>query len=245
MDSTLSCNNEDAKSTGKVKPLDRFVGKQLRKERRKRRMTLVDASKVLGVSYQQLQKYEQARSRVAVSTLCQLSELYEFRIESFFEEIQKEADLYNKNGTFNKDPRASVLVVESNPADEIVTREALRCAGDLNILCVHDGCQALDVLKYRTLCPEFSKPNVVFLDIYIPKKDGIEVLRELKRDESTKDIPIVVVTDNISSELASKMYKLGAAGYIVKTADRNSFNEHVQNCIRYWTKTVITPNIRM
>ena len=249
MSASLSFSSDEAKCIGRLKPMDKFVGMQLRKERRKRRMTLVDASKSLGVSYQQLQKYEQARSRVTVSTLCQLSELYEFRIENFFEEIKREVDLFDRRQgrtrNFNEDARACVLVVESNPADEAITRDALRCSGDLNVLCVHDGCQALDVLKYKTLCPSFPKPNVVFLDVYIPKKDGVSVLKELKRDESTKDIPVVIVTDNVSSELATKMYKLGASGYILKTPDRSVFNERVLDCIRYWTKAVVSPQVRL
>ena len=240
----------DGDSASRLKPVDKFIGMQLRRERKKRRMSLADASEFLGVSYQQLQKYEQARSRVAVSTLCKLSELYEFGMSRFFEEVEREVNLFEKkreggNGVV-EDARTSVLVVESNPADEILIQDALRCACDfLNVLCVHDGCQVLDVLKYKTLCPDFPKPAVVFLDMYIPKMDGVAVLKELKRDESTKGIPVVVLSDNVSSDLATKMYKLGAAGYIAKTTDRSSFNEIVSNCIKYWTKTVVVPKTRL
>ncbi len=229
----------------RLKPVDEFVGMQLRKERRKRHMSLVDVSASLGVSYQQLQKYERAQSRVAVSTLYRLAELYEFKMEHFFEAISQEVALRNRDGAplgdVGEDSQIGVLVAEANPADEKMTRSALSNIDKLDVLCVHDGCQILDVLKYKTLCPHFPKPSIVFLDIYIPKRDGISVLKELKREENTKDIPVIVTTDNISDELVSRAYKLGAAGYILKTPDYNAFKESIVNCVKYWTETVIVP----
>ena len=234
-------------SPGKVGPIDRFIGFQLRKHRQKRNMTLHDVSDALGISYQQVQKYEQAISRVSASTLYKLTKLYEIDIGNFFEEVDSEASLYRKRqnklaGAFRKNAGISVLIVEPDPEDEQIVRNILNEIPNLNILCVHDGIQALNVLKYKTLCSDFPKPNLVFLDIYIPKRDGISVLKELKREESTRDIPIVIITNNISAELQAKAYKFGAQGYIIKSPEMDSFKNKILYCVKYWTEIVVAPN---
>ncbi len=236
-------------TSGKIGPVDRFIGNQLRKQRQRRNMTLNDVSNIIGISYQQIQKYEQALSRVAASTLYRLTKLYEIDIGNFFEEVGSEASLYRERqsklaGAFRKESGLNILIVEANPEDELITRNALKDIANLNILCVHDGIQALNVLKYKTLCQEFPKPDLVFLDIYIPKRDGLSVLKELKREESTQDIPIVIITNSINPEMATKAYKFGAAGYVVKSTDTEAFKENILECIKYWTQTVVIPNHR-
>ena len=234
---------------GKTGSIDKFIGFQLRKHRQKRNMTLHDVSNTLGISYQQIQKYEQAVSRVSASTLYRLTKLYEIDIGNFFEEVGTEASLYRKRqsklaGAFRKEAGLNMLIVEPNPEDEQIIRSILKEVENLNVLCVHDGIQALNVLKYKTLCPDFPKPNLVFLDIYIPKRDGMSVLKELKREDSTKDIPIIIITNNISPELTAKAYKLGAAGYIVKSSESDTLKNNVLSCIKYWTETVVAPSQR-
>ncbi|MDR0942458.1 MAG: hypothetical protein LBM19_02495, partial [Holosporales bacterium] len=64
-------------------------------------------------------------------------------------------------------------MIEDNPGDEAVARKALSGFKNLNILCVHDASQTMDVLRYKTLCGDFPKPDLIFLDIYLPKGDGL------------------------------------------------------------------------
>ena len=84
--------------------------------------------------------------------------------------------------------------------------------------------------------------DIIFLDIFIPKRDGMSVLREIKRDKDIQDIPVIILTNNISQELMSKAYKLGASGYICKSFDFASFKENITDCIKYWTKAVTLPS---
>ncbi len=102
--------------------------------------------------------------------------------------------------------------------------------------------QALDVLKYKTLCNDFPMANIIFLDIFLPKRDGLSVLKEIKRDKELQDIPVIVLTNNVSQELMNKSYRLGASGYICKSFDFEIFKESITDCIKYWTKTVNLPN---
>ena len=226
--------------------IDKSIGRQLREKRLKRGMTLADVSIKLGVSYQQIQKYEQATTKISAATLYKLAELYEVNIEKFFEKINSETSVYEGQKKLvtgsGGDVGINLLMVEDNPGDEAITRRALKDFDNLNILCVHDGSQALEVLRYKTLCSDFPKPDIIFLDIFIPKRDGLSVLKELKRDMETQDIPIVIITNNISQDLMTKAYRLGAAGYICKSFDFVSFKENIVDCIKYWTKSVVRPS---
>lgn len=239
----LGDNTKNARLT----PIDKFIGMQLRKERKKRKMSLTDVSEGVGISYQQLQKYEQAKSRVTVSMLYKLVELYGIEIGNFFLDVGTEFSSHSGQREVNCGTEMkgiNVLVVEPDPADEILTRKAMECIENLNVLFVHDGMQALEVLKYKTLCPNFPIPNVVLMDLFIPKRDGISVLKELKRDDCTKGIPVVMLTNVIDSELVTRAYKFGASGYILKTQNQDAFKESIADCIKYWTKTVIALTTR-
>ena len=219
--------------------IDQYIGRQLREIRKKRGMTLSEVSSKVGISYQQIQKYEQANTKVSASTLYKFAKLYAVDIEKFFEGIKE----YNKNSVQDtKSLKINILIVEDNPGDEVIIRHTLTDFNNLNILCVHDGMQALDVLKYKTLCNDFPLANIIFLDIFIPKRDGLSILKEIKRDKEIQDIPVIILTNNISQELMNKAYKLGASGYICKSFDFEVFKESITDCIKYWTKTVNLPN---
>ena len=221
--------------------IDKVIGRHLREKRLKRGMTLISVSDKLGISYQQVQKYEQAASRISAATLFRIAVLYEVGVDKFFEDIYSACTDCSESTETSQDDEVSILIVESDPGDVAVTRRALQEFDGINILCVHDGMQALDVLKYKRLCPDFPKPSVVLSDVFIPKRDGLSVLQELKRDRGTRDIPVVFVTDNISPELISQAYQLGAAGYICRSFDFPAFKENIVDCIRYWTKAVSLP----
>lgn len=243
-------NNEslDKKESSalKIKNLDRFVGGQLRRERKRRNMTLHETADAMGISYQQIQKYEHGISRVSAATLYRLTEIYKIDIGNFFKEIIFEASLFRQKGM--NIPEGGVaaiginlILAEANPVDELITRNALKEIENLNLLCLHDGMQILDVLKYKTLCTDFPKPHLILLDINTPKRDGISVLKELKQDDKTRDIPVVIITNNANPELTNKAYKHGAVGYILKSPIFSTFKENILNCVQYLTKTVIVP----
>ena len=238
--------NDIAEINNGANQIDKFIGLQLRKERKRRRLSLMDVSESVGVSYQQLQKYEQAKSRLTVSMLYRLVRLYGLDFGHFFEAVMLEVMAHSDSRIIDcmeGSKRINVLVVEPDPSEEVNTRGILKEVSDLNALFVHDGKQVLDVLKYKTLCPNFPKPNVVFMDVFIPKLDGIDVLKELKRDERTRDIPVVMLTNVVDDELTLQAYKHGASGYIIKERDKQLFRDNIVSCINYWTRTIIKPVI--
>lgn len=218
--------------------IDKHIGHQLRKIRKKRGLTLLAVSSKVGISYQQIQKYELADTKISASTLYKLAKLYDVDIKSFFEGIKE----HSKNSSQDIKPlKINLLIVEDNPGDEVIIRQTLTGFNNLNILCVHDGLQALNVLKYKTLCNDFPLADIIFLDIFIPKRDGLSILKEIKRDKELQDIPVIILTNITSEELMNKAYKLGASGYICKSFDFEIFKESITDCIKYWTKTVVLP----
>lgn len=223
--------------------IDEYIANQLREKRLKRGMNLKEAASKIGVCFQQIQKYEKCQSKISAVNLYKLAKLYEIGIEKFFEGfVDNNGEEFNSKENVSTSLTVNLLIVEDNPADEALIKRALQNFSNLNIICVHDGKQVFDVLKYKTLYADFPKPNIIFLDIFMPKRDGLSVLKEIKRDEELRDIPVIIFTNNISEEITNKAYKLGASGYIAKSFDFTSFEEDIKECIKYWTKIVNLPN---
>ena len=131
-----------------------------------------------------------------------------------------------------------ILLVEDNPADAELTIRALKKRDLANhLIHVTDGQAALDFL-FGTGAHEGRdvqhQPKVVLLDLKLPKVDGIEVLRQLRVNERTKLLPIVVLTSSREDQDVSATYKLVANSYIVKPVDFEKFSEAVSNLGLYW-----------
>ena len=131
-----------------------------------------------------------------------------------------------------------VLLVEDNPHDLELALHALRKHRIANsIHAVTDGEAALDFLFARGQYARRSvshQPRVVFLDLKLPKVDGIDVLRQLKSDERTRKIPIVIVTSSAEERDRVRSYDLGANSYVVKPIDFDSFTKTMADLGFYW-----------
>jgi CheY-like chemotaxis protein len=227
-----------------IAAIEKIIGRNIREKRTKRGLTLSDVATTLKCSYQQVQKYESAKTRVTAATLYKLSSLYNVEIEKFFEGVA-EIDIGSDNtdilNSRSGNERMSLMIVEDDPGDEVIIRNALE-GFNLNVLCAHDGVQTMAVLRYKTLCRDFPRPDLILLDVYLPGGDGLSVLKDLKRDREIQDIPVVIVSNSINPEMMSTAYKSGAAGYICKSFDFNAFKESITNCLRYWTESVVLPS---
>ena len=125
---------------------------------------------------------------------------------------------------------ADILLVEDNPNDAELTQRALKKAnvgGRLAI--VRDGAEALDYLL-----SDRPKPKVIFLDLKLPKIDGLEVLRRIRAEESTKLQPIVVLTSSKEDEDVVRSYSLGANAYVVKPVQFEDFRKAVSTLGAFW-----------
>lgn len=135
-----------------------------------------------------------------------------------------------------------ILLVEDNPGDVRLTREALKDMKLKNTLyVVPDGVEALAFLRREGQYADKPRPDIILLDLNLPRKDGREVLEEIKQDDELKRIPVVVLTtsDDESDILAS--YNLHANCYITKPVDMHRFISIVQNIENFWFSIVKLP----
>ena len=123
-----------------------------------------------------------------------------------------------------------ILLVEDDPDDEALTRRALEKNKVRNELVVaHDGQEALDYLRDASRLPE-----LVLLDLKLPKIDGLEVLRRLRADERTRLLPVVVLTSSNEERDVATSYALGANSYVRKPVDFKEFTEAARQLGLYW-----------
>lgn len=143
----------------------------------------------------------------------------------------------------NNDKR--ILLVEDNPNDELLTIRAFKKSNVLNTIdVVRDGQEALDYLFCEG---EFSNrdteanPQIILLDINLPKIDGLEVLRQLRANEHTSLIPVIVMTTSDEQNDLITSYKLGANSYIRKPVELNNFMEAIKQLGVYWLVLNVQP----
>jgi two-component system, response regulator len=131
-----------------------------------------------------------------------------------------------------------ILLVEDNPDDEALTLRALRKANVRNeVIVAHDGVEALDLLLGRSDPPGSDTallPQVVLLDLKLPRIDGLEVLRRLRADERTRFLPVVILTSSNEEEDRIAGYKLGANSYVRKPVEFGHFADAVRQLGLYW-----------
>lgn len=132
----------------------------------------------------------------------------------------------------------SILVAEDNPDDEALTVRALKKVGAADeIHVVRDGSEALDYLfargKYASRAGE-PLPTVMLLDLRMPKIGGLDVLRELRANEATRLLPVVVLTSSDEEQDIVESYELGANSYVQKPVDFTKFAEAVGQLGLYW-----------
>ena len=135
-----------------------------------------------------------------------------------------------------------ILMVEDNPGDVRLTREALKGGKVLNQLhVVEDGVAALDFLYRRAPHQNAIRPDLILLDLNLPKMDGRQVLATIKSDDSLKLIPVVVLTTSQAEEDVLRAYRLSANCYVTKPVDLLQFNRIVQAIEQFWLTIVTLP----
>ena len=135
-----------------------------------------------------------------------------------------------------------ILLVEDNPGDVRLTREGLkesRVPSTLHV--VEDGVRALAFLRREGEYARKPRPDIILLDLNLPKKDGREVLEEIKSDTSLRRIPVVVLTTSTSQEDVQKTYDLHANSYVTKPADLEQFIQVVKSLDDFWFSIVELP----
>ncbi|MCP3872132.1 MAG: response regulator [Desulfobacteraceae bacterium] len=136
-----------------------------------------------------------------------------------------------------------VLLIEDSPGDVRLTKEALKEGKFLNNLhVVNDGVEAMNFLRKEGEYQTSPTPDLILLDLNMPKKDGREVLSEIKADTNLKTIPVVVLTTSSAEEDILKSYNLHANCYITKPVDFDQFITVVKSINAFWLDIVKLPS---
>lgn len=135
-----------------------------------------------------------------------------------------------------------ILLVEDNPGDVRLTKEALKDAKMLNdVHVVQDGVEAMAFLHREGKYASAPMPDLILLDLNLPRKDGREVLCEIKEDPRLKRIPVVILTTSKADEDIIRTYNLHANAYITKPVDLNRFIEIIHTLEEFWFSIVKLP----
>lgn len=137
-----------------------------------------------------------------------------------------------------------ILIVDDNRADIRLVQEVLKKGKmTVNLHFVLDGVEAMEYLRREGKYKDVSCPDLILLDLNMPRKDGREVLEDVKSDDNLKSIPIIVMTISKTEEDILKSYKLHANAYIVKPIELNQFINTVRSIEDFWLTIVKLPPI--
>lgn len=135
-----------------------------------------------------------------------------------------------------------ILLVEDNPADVFLVREALKPMNGNTLSIVTDGQEALSFVRREGIYAKARRPDLIFLDLNLPKKDGGAVLMEMKGDSYLRPIPIVVFTSSAAVRDICQAYALFANSYIVKPMNLDDFLRTVREVVKFWSMTAALPS---
>jgi two-component system, chemotaxis family, response regulator Rcp1 len=137
---------------------------------------------------------------------------------------------------------AEILLVEDNENDAVLTREGFKkCKLALNLHHVKDGEECMAFLRRQGNYSDAPTPDLLLLDLNMPRMDGREVLAEMVADETLNAIPVVILTTSAQDEEILKMYKMRCSSYIIKPVDFDQFLVVIRLIAEYWFTVVVLP----
>lgn len=136
-----------------------------------------------------------------------------------------------------------ILLVEDNPGDVRLMREALKFGSNSGhrLAVVDDGEQAIRYLRQISPYDEAVRPDLIFLDLNLPRKDGREVLAEIKSDAALRRIPVIVLTTSEADRDIHRAYDLHANCYVRKPTDLDTYLDVIRACQEFWLRIVQLP----
>jgi CheY-like chemotaxis protein len=136
----------------------------------------------------------------------------------------------------------TILLVEDEADDILITRRAMNKANIISrLIIVNDGEEALKFLRREDEYKDAALPSLILLDLKMPKVNGFEVLKELKKDEKLRVLPVIVFTSSERNEDVELAYKLGCNSYVVKPVKFDEFIKVMEEIRRYWLETSEIP----
>lgn len=237
----MTIKKDDEKENNHL--IDLHVGMRMKDRRHKIGMTLESLSEKLGLSLQQIHKYEQAESRMGASILYKVAKILGVEPDYFFEGIEPilpamnvpQDDQYQVcSESFN------LLILEDDPNEELLLRSIIdQQPIATNVHVVHTSHQALEILSSKeSSCNLFKHTDLFLANNTITKKEGINILRSIKYNHHIKEIPVVIIANTFSRLDMIDSYKNYCNGYIYKNGNTKIFETKIVNMLNYWASCV-------
>lgn len=139
-------------------------------------------------------------------------------------------------------PKLVILQVEDSESDVVLAAYAFeRLATHHAVQVVKDGVEALKFLRREDGYADARRPDLILLDLSLPKRGGLDVLQEIKTDVQLKDIPVVIFSTSTAAAAMRSAYELQANSYVVKPSDFQAFVKAIESIEAYWAQTVSLP----
>lgn len=235
-------------ATKKFATVDEYVGQKLRDFRERVGLTLLECAEKVGVSHQQIHKYESGQTKISTSMLYKFCKIFSVTPNCFFEGYNfDEARASSFEGDditcYPSLDKINVLLVEDNAEDQFLIRRALEEYDlKINFYCIHDGEEFLDIIKRRAGVTKIPMPDIILIDLNMPKINGHALLKSIKQSKDLRYIPVLVLTGSISRKDVIDSYKNYASGYIRKSFEYETLKKNIHIAISYWTEAVVLPH---
>ena len=223
-----------------------YIGQRIRERRKLLKLSQSELAELMGFSYQQMQKYETGVSHVSAGKLLLFAKILNVPPNYFYEGLNLEESIGESlDSSVIHKPRAKafrILLIEDNPADVILFKKAMNeCEGTVDVHSFHDADAAMDFLQNHEAKFSQKLPDLIMLDLSLPKMNGLALLKIIKKNSRLQEIPIVVLTNSISMGDMMEAYRLGAAGFIQKSVELNEYMDCMSVVVKYWSKVVALP----
>jgi len=212
------------------------IGKKLKHYRKKRNMTLEEASKQMGVSHQTLFKYEQGETKISSESLYKLSKIYTVPIEHFFKEVEDDSVRIQHITDQDLKRPLTIMLIEDDVTDAEIFEECVKKVNDKVSVHVFN---APDLAEKYLRNPPSRLPDLILLDINLPNQNGFQFLRYIKSTKNFFHIPVIIWTGSLNYADLKKAYATGACAYMCKCYDINELVSAVKKMIDFWQDVVV------
>lgn len=223
-----------------------YIGQRIRERRKLLSLNQSELADLMGFSYQQMQKYETGASHVSAGKLLLFAKILNVPPSYFYEGLNLDDSIGKRiENTVIQRVRTEplrILLVEDNPSDVLLFKKAMHaCSDQVDVHIIHDSETVMDFLQNHELKYGQRQPDLVVLDLSMPKLSGIELLKLIKKHPKTVELPVIVLTNSINIKDMMESYRHGAAGFIQKSVDLEEYIEFMEIVVKYWSKIVALP----
>lgn len=228
--------------------IEHYVGNKIRERRKLLKLNQTELATLLGISYQQVQKYESGATPLMLARLMQLAKILNVHPHYFYDGAPTQelegatppSDVITKN----RNRFLQIFLIEDNSSDEILFKNAVEQSGiSADIFSMQQPDRVLDFLRHHESKYGRPRPDVIVLDLNLPKMNGMELLKLVKNNPSLADIPVIILTNSIRASEMQECYRLHGSGFIQKSIDFDEFCADIASAMKYWAKTVILPAV--